>query len=85
MLQVLPIRVEKHLKVRNSACMIKVNVHEAKSRLSELLRAVTDEGALVRICRNGIPVAELYPVKASKEPLLQDPQLASVIFTRQLP
>jgi antitoxin (DNA-binding transcriptional repressor) of toxin-antitoxin stability system len=26
--------------------MIKVNVHEAKSRLSELLRAVTDEGAV---------------------------------------
>lgn len=38
-----------------------VGVHEAKSRLSELLRAVAT-GQEVEICRNGRPVARIVPV-----------------------
>jgi len=29
----------------------------------------------VRICRNGRPVAELRPIRASRDPFQQDPQL----------
>ena len=41
-----------------SAGMVQVGVHEAKTRLSELLRLV-DAGQRVQILRNGRPVAEL--------------------------
>jgi prevent-host-death family protein len=36
-------------------------MHEAKSRLSELVRAVEINGERVVICRNGEEVAELRP------------------------
>jgi prevent-host-death family protein len=39
---------------------IVVGVHEAKTRLSELLRAVA-VGQEVEICRNGVAVARLVP------------------------
>ena len=39
--------------------MIRVNTHEAKSKLSALLAAVEEKGESVLICRNGKPVAEL--------------------------
>ena len=39
--------------------MITVNMHEAKTRLSELVRAVETEGETVVLCRNGVPIAEL--------------------------
>lgn len=42
-----------------------VNTHEAKSRLSELLREA-DEGTEVIIARNGHPVARLVPWKAER-------------------
>ena len=37
-----------------------VGVHEAKTRLSELLRRI-DAGEEVEILRNGVPVARLVP------------------------
>ena len=40
--------------------MVKVNMHEAKSRLSELVVLVA-QGEQVVIARNGDPVAELVP------------------------
>ena len=40
--------------------MIVVNMHEAKSRLSELVRLV-EQGEKVVLSRNGTPVAELVP------------------------
>lgn len=45
-----------------------INVHQAKTTLSALLRLVEDEGEVVRIARNGRPVAELGPLshKAKK-------------------
>ncbi len=42
---------------------IRVGVHEAKTRLSELLRLV-DSGQEVEIARGGDPVAKLVPFHA---------------------
>lgn len=42
--------------------MITVNMHEAKTRLSELVKVVETEGETVILCRNGIQVAELRAV-----------------------
>jgi prevent-host-death family protein len=42
--------------------MIVVNMHEAKSRLSELVRLV-ESGEKVVLARNGTPVAELVRAK----------------------
>ncbi|HWX20839.1 MAG TPA: type II toxin-antitoxin system prevent-host-death family antitoxin [Candidatus Binatia bacterium] len=44
--------------------MIQVNMHEAKTRLSELVKAVEERGETVLLCRHGKPVAELN--KAAK-------------------
>ncbi len=42
--------------------MLIVNMHEAKTRLSELVRLV-EEGERVVLARNGTPVAELVPAE----------------------
>ena len=60
--------------------MITVNTHEAKSKLSSLLKAVEEQGEWVRICRNGQPIADLRPVRRVSDPLVQDPRLAGVEF-----
>ena len=39
--------------------MITVNMHEAKSRLSELVKAVEEKGEKIVLCRHGKPVAEI--------------------------
>ena len=39
--------------------MITVNMHEAKTRLSELVRAVEERGETVVLCRDGREVAEI--------------------------
>ncbi len=44
--------------------MIKVNIHEAKARLSELLGKIA-LGESVVICKRNLPVAELRPASAS--------------------
>jgi len=41
------------------ANMVRVNMHEAKSRLSELVRAVEDSNEVVVLCRDGVEVAEI--------------------------
>lgn len=46
-----------------SSIPLSVGVHEAKTRLSELLRAVA-MGQEVEILRNGDPVARLVPVRS---------------------
>ena len=43
--------------------MEKLNVHEAKTRLSAVLSEVEHKGASFLICRNGNPIAELVPCK----------------------
>ena len=39
--------------------MIAVNMHEAKSRLSELVKAIEERDEVVVLCRNGVEVAEI--------------------------
>jgi antitoxin (DNA-binding transcriptional repressor) of toxin-antitoxin stability system len=41
------------------ASMITVNMHEAKTRLSELVRAVEERNEVVVLCRDGQEVAEI--------------------------
>jgi antitoxin (DNA-binding transcriptional repressor) of toxin-antitoxin stability system len=57
--------------------MITVNTHEAKTRLSQLLAAVEEDGEVVLICRNGKPVAEMKAVQARvlRDRLKADPAL----------
>lgn len=55
--------------------MIRVNIHEAKTRLSGLLLAVEEKGEAVIICRDGKPVAELRALKRSGNPLRANPRL----------
>jgi len=43
--------------------MKKVNIHEAKTKLSAILSEIEKSGETVLICRNGQPVAELVPRK----------------------
>jgi prevent-host-death family protein len=46
--------------------VIVVNMHEAKTRLSELVRLV-EEGEKVVLARNGTPVAEIVPAEKPKK------------------
>jgi prevent-host-death family protein len=41
--------------------MKKLNVHEAKTRLSAVLADVETKGETFLICRNGKPIADLVP------------------------
>lgn len=59
--------------------MTRVNVYEAKNRLSKLLQEV-EAGRRVLICRNGVPVAELVPHLPRKDPLVQDAALQGAQF-----
>lgn len=47
-----------------------VNIHQAKTTLSALLRLVEEEGESIRIARNGRPVAQIVPIAKNKDPLL---------------
>ena len=61
--------------------MLVVNTHEAKTRLSGLLRLVEERGERIRVCRNGKPVAEIGPITtADRDPLVPNPRLSGVIF-----
>lgn len=42
--------------------VLRVGVHEAKTRLSELLRLI-DSGLEIEIARGGDPVAKLVPIR----------------------
>jgi antitoxin (DNA-binding transcriptional repressor) of toxin-antitoxin stability system len=46
------------MNMTNNRIMIRINVHEAKARLSEYL-ARAEAGETVVICRRNVPVAEL--------------------------
>ena len=56
--------------------MNKVNVHEAKTHLSEILQRV-QKGEEFLICRNGEPIADLKPHRKSGR-LKVDPFLSRV-------
>ncbi len=59
--------------------MITVNMHEAKSRLSELVKSVEERNEIVIICRQGKPVAELKAASKKKlNRLTPDPSLKPI-------
>ncbi len=60
--------------------MIVVNMHEAKSTLSKLVKAVVEDGEIVRIARDGKPVVELRPLQSGKNPLVLNPRLKAVML-----
>lgn len=51
--------------------MIAVNMHEAKSRLSALVKAVEEDGETVILCRNGKEVAEIRAINSKPIDRLQ--------------
>jgi len=60
--------------------MTSVNVREAKTRLSGLLKLV-EKGECVLICRDGAPVAELrtpVPAKGGFDRLAPHPELSRI-------
>jgi antitoxin (DNA-binding transcriptional repressor) of toxin-antitoxin stability system len=59
------------------ANVVRVNMHEAKSRLSELVRAVEERGETVVLCRDGVEVAEIRrrPARRTLRNLTPDPRL----------
>ena len=60
--------------------MITVNMHEAKTRLSELVSSA-EQGDEVVICRNGKPVVLLAPVapQPTRRNLEPDPKLCPIL------
>jgi antitoxin (DNA-binding transcriptional repressor) of toxin-antitoxin stability system len=56
--------------------MITVNMHEAKTRLSELVRAVEERNETVVLCRDGQEVAEIRrrPARRRARNLRPDPR-----------
>lgn len=50
----------------NNQTMIRVNIHEAKTHLSRYLEQV-EKGAVVTICRNNVPIAELRALPAPRK------------------
>jgi antitoxin (DNA-binding transcriptional repressor) of toxin-antitoxin stability system len=56
--------------------MVRVNMHEAKSRLSELVRAVEERNETVVLCRDGVEVAEIRrrPQRRRSRDLTPDPR-----------
>lgn len=59
--------------------MIKVNIHEAKTRLSALLSELEEKGESVLICRYNVPVAELIPIP-KKTRTAVSPELSGIGF-----
>ena len=63
--------------------MISANMHEAKTRLSELVKAVEERGEVVILQRNGKPVAEIRrhsPAEpAPVRRLIPDPRLSPIL------
>ena len=59
------------------ANMVRVNMHEAKTRLSELVRAVEERNETVVLCRDGVEVAEIRRRPARRKPrdLSPDPRV----------
>lgn len=61
--------------------MITVNMHEAKTRLSQLVKAIEEDGEIVILQRNGEPVAEIHPYKRRVvvRDLTPDPTLRPIL------
>ena len=62
--------------------MNKVNVHEAKTHLSDLLQRV-EQGEEFLLCRNGEPIADLVPHRKASR-IKVDPFLSRVVVKGDL-
>jgi len=62
--------------------MVTVNTHEAKTRLSELLKKVEDHHERIIICRNGHPVAEVLPWLHGSSSAEKNPRLSDVVIAK---
>ena len=60
--------------------MIIVNMHEAKSTLSQLVKAAVEDGEVVRIARNGQALVELKALPEHRDPLRLNPRLAATLL-----
>lgn len=58
--------------------MITVNVHEAKTKLSQLLNEIETHHETIRICRNGKPIADIVPIQEIRDPLIQHKKYSKV-------
>ena len=67
--------------------MITVNMHEAKTRLSELVRAVEERNETVVLCRDGREVAEIRRrvKRRAARNLTPDPRLRVELAPRYEP
>ena len=66
-------RLNPVIEIIYSPTMIRINIAEAKSRLSNYLERV-ERGETIILCRRNVPIAELRPVaKRLKEPQAQGP------------
>jgi len=62
--------------------MITANMHEAKSRLSELVKAAEETGEIIILQLNGKPVREIcryVPKKRVRRDLTPDPALRPIL------
>jgi antitoxin (DNA-binding transcriptional repressor) of toxin-antitoxin stability system len=53
-----------------------INMHEAKTKLSKVVREVLKTGEVYLLCRNGTPVAEIRAYVPSRNVLKVDRRLA---------
>ena len=53
--------------------MLTVNMYEAKTQFSSLLKKVENEHEKILVCRNGHPIAEILPLKKNKQKELAPP------------
>lgn len=60
--------------------MLQINTHEAKTRLSEIIKYVEESNELVQICRHGKPVVELKKISKYKDPFKRHPELEGTIL-----
>ena len=58
----------------------RINIYDAKSKLSSLIAQVEASGEPVVICRNNVPIVDLVPHKDGRNVLSQDPELAGAVF-----
>ena len=71
-------RLNPVIEIIYSPTMIRINIAEAKSRLSNYLERV-ERGETIILCRRNVPIAEIRPVaKRLKEPQAQGPSRPSV-------
>ena len=52
-------------KMVQNKVMLRINIHEAKAKLSEYLSRV-EKGESVLICKRNVPIAELRPLAAPR-------------------